>query len=58
MGFSDNQMMEVINRNELVKDSYIKIREVCQTLQSGTGCPDEDIDDFLSFLVGKWKKNQ
>jgi len=54
MGFSDNQMREVINNNEVVKASCLKIKEACQSLKDGTGCPDEDIDQLLTFLVGKW----
>ena len=55
MGFTDKQMREAINNNEIVKDSYLKIMLACKELQEGTGCPDEDVDSFLAFLIGKWQ---
>ena len=53
--FTEDQMNEAIAKNKIVKDSYERIKDVCQSLQNGTDCPDEDIDNFLRFLVGKWK---
>ncbi len=53
--FTDEQMMAAIAREGIVRDSYTKIQEVCQELQAETGCPDEDIDNLLYFLVGRWQ---
>ncbi|ABX08568.1 hypothetical protein [Prochlorococcus marinus] len=53
--FTDDQMLAAIAQKGIVKDSYVKIQEACQALQEGTGCPDEDIDDLLRFLVGRWQ---
>tara|TARA_Y100001970_G_C14210987_1_gene846899 strand:+ start:2204 stop:2371 length:168 start_codon:yes stop_codon:yes gene_type:complete len=55
MPFSDEQYLKSIENNENVKRAFIKIKEACQELQNETGCPDEDVDDFLQFLVEKWK---
>jgi len=55
MPFSDEQYFESISNSQYVKETFSKIKEACQSLQDETGCPDEDIDDFLQFIVGKWK---
>ena len=54
MTFTDTQIYEAINSNIDVKDCFIKISDACRELQSKTGCPDEDIDRFLEFAIGKW----
>ncbi len=56
MPFSDKQYFNSIANNDDVKKAYAQITVACQELQEGTGCPDEDIDDFLQFIVGKWKR--
>ena len=53
--FSDDQIKVALNEKGIVKESFLKIQEACQILQEGTNCPDEDIDDLLNFLVGRWK---
>ncbi len=55
MPFTDEQYFQSIASNETVKETFDLIKEACKALQTGTGCPDEDIDDFLQFMVGKWK---
>ncbi len=55
MPFSDDQYFQAISSNELVQESFDRIKGACQALQEGSGCPDEDVDDFLKFIVGKWK---
>ncbi len=54
--FSDKQMMAAIQKEGIVKDSYMKLQEICQILKTQTGCPDEDIDSLLNFLIGRWQK--
>tara|TARA_B100000459_G_scaffold134069_1_gene89543 strand:- start:540 stop:716 length:177 start_codon:yes stop_codon:yes gene_type:complete len=54
MTFTDTQISEAINSNIDVKDCFIKISDACRELQRKTGCPDEDIDRFLEFAIGKW----
>ena len=55
MSFSDEEYSQSIASNEKVKESFNQIKRACQVLQTSTGCPDEDVDDFLQFIVGKWK---
>ncbi|KGG12698.1 hypothetical protein EV05_1916 [Prochlorococcus sp. MIT 0601] len=47
--------MAAIAQEGIVKESYKKIQEACQTLQKETNCPDEDIDELLRFLIGRWQ---
>ena len=54
MTFTDKQMFEAIETNEEVKDCFKKITAACKVLKSKTGCPDEDVDRFLEFAIGKW----
>ena len=54
MTFTDKQMYEAIKENIDVKDCFNKICEACKELQSKTGCPDDDVDRFLEFSIGKW----
>ena len=55
MGFTDDQMLKAISSNDDVKTCYEKITEACLELKKKTGCPDDDVDRFLSFIIGKWK---
>ena len=55
MGFTNEQMIKAISQEGIVKESANKIKEACKNLQDKTNCPDEDIDDLLNFLVGRWK---
>ncbi len=55
MAFTDKQMFEAIEMNDDVKDSFNKITTACKELKSNTGCPDDDVDRFLEFIIGKWK---
>ena len=55
MGFSDDQMKEAIKNNLIVSDTYNKIKDACQALKKETACPDEDVDSFLKYLIGKWQ---
>ena len=54
MAFTDKQMFEAIESNESVKDCFNKIRAACMELKRKTGCPDDDVDRFLEFTIGKW----
>ena len=55
MSFSDKQLIEAINSNIDVKECFNKISEACMELQSKTDCPDDDINRFLEFAIGRWK---
>ena len=55
MEFTDDQMLKAISSNDDVKTCYKKIIEACLELKTNTGCPDDDVDRFLRFLIGKWK---
>tara|TARA_B100000965_G_scaffold86442_1_gene70018 strand:+ start:733 stop:909 length:177 start_codon:yes stop_codon:yes gene_type:complete len=57
MAFTDKQMFEAIKANLDVKDCFEKISEACQELQSKTGCPSDDVDRFLQFVIGRWDKS-
>tara|TARA_Y100001968_G_scaffold33057_1_gene25511 strand:- start:417 stop:638 length:222 start_codon:yes stop_codon:yes gene_type:complete len=54
MAFTDRQIFEAIEKNEDVKDCFNKIKEACKQLRSNTGCPDDDVDRFLEYTIGKW----
>jgi len=54
MPFTDKQMLEAIEANGVVKLCFEKICEACQELKSKTDCPDDDVDRFLEFAIGKW----
>ena len=55
MSFSDEEYFEVIQKNKKVKEAFNSIKEICNQLQEITDCPEDDIDYFLKFIVGKWK---
>ncbi len=55
MEFSDDQMFDAIEQNDDVKFCFGKITDACKELKKNTLCPDEDVDRFLKFIVGKWK---
>lgn len=54
MTFTDKQIFEAIQANVEVKDCFNKISNACKELKSKTGCPNDDVDRFLEFLIGKW----
>jgi len=54
MTFTDKQLFEAIEANEDVKDCFQKIIGACRELKSKTGCPNDDVDRFLEFAIGKW----
>ena len=54
MAFTDEQMLNAIENNIDVKECFYKIKDACMKLKSTTGCPDDDVDRFLEFLIGKW----
>ena len=56
MSFTDDEYFEVIQKNTQVKKAFNSIKEICNSLHVITGCPEDDIDYFLKFIVGKWKK--
>ena len=55
MSFSDEEYFEVIQKNKQVKEAFNSIKEICNQLHEMTACPEDDIDYFLKFIVGKWK---
>ena len=50
-------MKSVVSQSQIVKESYERIKTACRELQNETGCPDEDIDALLSFLIGRWQES-
>tara|TARA_B100000700_G_C14796840_1_gene738602 strand:- start:600 stop:767 length:168 start_codon:yes stop_codon:yes gene_type:complete len=54
MAFTDSQISEAIEKNCDVKDCFNKIKDACKELKSKTDCPDDDVDRFLEFTIGKW----
>ncbi len=54
MAFSDDEYFEVIQKNKEVKFAFESIKDICNKLHNETGCPEEDIDNFLQFIAGKW----
>ena len=53
MPFTDKQMFEAIEANADVKLCFERISLACKELKSKTGCPNDDVDRFLEFAVGK-----
>mgnify|MGYP004402474057 CR=1 FL=1 len=47
-------MFDSIASNDDVKDCFKIISEACMELKKKTGCPNDDVDRFLEFIVGKW----
>ncbi len=54
MSFTDKQMFQAIESNKDVKVCFERITDACKELKSKTGCPNDDIDRFLKFAIGKW----
>tara|TARA_B100000700_G_C14763919_1_gene723436 strand:+ start:300 stop:470 length:171 start_codon:yes stop_codon:yes gene_type:complete len=54
MKFTDKQMFEAIEANVDVKNCFDKITNACKELKCKTGCPNDDVDRFLEFAIGKW----
>ena len=57
MTFTDNEYLEVIQKNETVKESFETIKQTCINLQQKTNCPEEDIKNFLIFISKRWNIN-
>ncbi len=55
MAFTDRQMFEAIEKNVDVKDCFDKVTSACRELKKITRCPDDDVDRFLEFTIGKWQ---
>ena len=55
MTFTDNEYLEVIQKNENVKEAFETIKQTCINLQKQTNCPEEDIENFLLFISKQWK---
>ena len=55
MAFTDKQILEAIGKNSDVNDCFNKIKDACKELKTNTGCPDDDVDRFLEFTIGKWQ---
>mgnify|MGYP001175844962 FL=1 len=58
MTFTDKQLHEAIMGNIDVKNCFNKISDACKELKMKTDCPDDDIDRFLEFAIGKWNDSQ
>ena len=56
MTFTDQEYIEVIEKNETVKKAYENIKQICIELQKQTSCPEEDLKDFLEFISRKWNE--
>ena len=54
MTFTENEYLEVIQKNETVKEAFETIKQTCINLQKKTNCPEEDIENFLIFISKKW----
>ena len=54
MSFTDKQMLDAIKANIDVENCFNKISDACKELQRKTGCPNDDVDRFLEFAIGKW----
>ena len=54
MTFTDNEYLEVIQKNDNVKEAFETIKEACINLQKQTNCPEEDIENFLIFISKQW----
>ncbi len=54
MTFTDEEYFEVIQKNEIVKEAYERIKQTCINLQNQTNCPKEDIESFLIFISKRW----
>ena len=54
MPFTDKQIYDAIESNGDVKDCFRKVSEACKELKIKTGCPDDDVDRFLEFTIGRW----
>ena len=56
MPFTDQEYFEVIEKNEVVKEAYEKIKKICSDLRKQTDCPEEDLENFLQFISRQWNK--
>ena len=54
MTFTDQEYLEVIQKNETVKEAYENIKQICINLHQQTNCPEEDIENFLKFISKQW----
>ena len=57
MTFTDNEYLEVIQKNETVKEAFETIKQTCINLQKQTNCPEEDIESFLIFISKNWSNH-
>ena len=51
MSFTDQEYFEVIDKNDNVKEAYENIKQICINLQKKTNCPEEDLKNFLEFII-------
>ena len=56
MTFTDNEYLEVIQKNTTVKEAFESIKQTCINLQTQTNCPKEDIENFLIFISKQWNR--
>ena len=50
-------MLDAIKANIDVENCFNKISDACKELQRKTDCPDDDVDRFLEFVIGKWDRS-
>jgi len=56
MPFTDEEYIEVIEKNEKEKKAFQNIKQICNDLQKQTNCPEVDVKDFLEFVSKQWNK--
>ena len=56
MAFTDQEYLEVIEKNETVKKAYENIVQICIELKKKTDCTEEDLKCFLEFISRQWNK--
>ena len=56
MPFTDQEYFAVIEKNEIVKEAYENIKQICIDLKKQTNCPEEDLESFLEFISRQWNK--
>ena len=49
-----NVLLDMLPTNEDVRDCFEKIIAACRELKLKTGCPNDDVDRFLEYAIGKW----
>ena len=56
MAFTDQEYFEVFEKNEIVKEAYENIKQICTDLKKQTNCHEEDLKDFLEIISRQFSK--